>query len=704
MSLQINLNKLTNENIEKFHQDLNLKLESKFGPPKYFTAYELDYNDILTLPYAYAVNFGIKRPPREKFTSTSIQFTSELRPEQKEVKKEAITVLNKTGSIIISSYPGWGKCLGYNTPVIMHDGTIKMVQDIQVGDKLMGDDSTVRNVLSICRGQENMYKIIQKDGDSFTCNESHILSLYVPDHKKIIYDCIKQCYNFEYFDFVNKKYITAIFHTFSGVLEAQKLLPEQKIINISVKEYLQLDQYTQKKLKTYKTSIDLPEIVTEKPPYIIGQQIINNELDTIPNIYKYNSKQKRKELIDGILSNSYFQFSSNKVYDVEINNQELLQDIIYVVRSVGYNCFYEKINKKYILSVYKGYTYSDFLIEPIEDKNYYGFTIDGNHLFLLGDFTVTHNTITAINIASTINMKTLIIVNKLVLMEQWADSISKFCPNATIQKLTTKSELEDVDFYIVNAINVEKMGNVFGNIGCLIIDELHLIMAQTLSKSLNYIHCRYLIGLSATPYREDGLDCLIDLYCGAHKIIRKLYRKHLVYKIDTGFKPIVELAKNGKVNWSSILDQQANELERNEIAVKIIKKFRENTFMILVKRISQGKYLVDRLNEEGESVGSLLGSEQEFDRNVRILIGTTSKIGVGFDWNKANSIILITDLESYFIQFLGRIFRTKDGIPLVFDLVDNNNILKSHFNTRKSVYIEHGGIVKNYDIRELDNE
>ena len=52
-----------------------------------------------------------------------------------------------------------------------------MVQDIKVGDQLMGDDSTPRNVLSLARGREMMYDIIPNKGDKYTVNESHILSL-----------------------------------------------------------------------------------------------------------------------------------------------------------------------------------------------------------------------------------------------------------------------------------------------------------------------------------------------------------------------------------------------------------------------------------------------------------------------------------------------------------------------------------------------
>ena len=81
------------------------------------------------------------------------------------------------GGGILEVYCGAGKCNGLNTPIMLYDGTIKMVQDIKVGDVIMGDDSTPRNILTLARGREQMYKVIPNKGDSYTVNESHILSL-----------------------------------------------------------------------------------------------------------------------------------------------------------------------------------------------------------------------------------------------------------------------------------------------------------------------------------------------------------------------------------------------------------------------------------------------------------------------------------------------------------------------------------------------
>ena len=66
-----------------------------------------------------------------------------------------------------------------------------------------------------------------------------------------------------------------------------------------------------------------------------------------------------------------------------------------------------------------------------------------------------------------------------------------------------------------------------------------------------------------------------------------------------------------------------------------------------------------------------------------------------YDNPKLNTLIVGSDLNSYFIQYLGRIFR-KEGDKIIFDLVDNNNVLRTHWNNRRKVYVEHGGIIKDF--------
>jgi superfamily II DNA or RNA helicase len=319
---------------------------------------------------------------------------------------------------------------------------------------------------------------------------------------------------------------------------------------------------------------------------------------------------------------------------------------------------------------------------------------------IISCYTGFGKTALAIELATSMRFKTLVVVNKIVLINQWRDSILKFCPDARVQCLTTKSVMDPSgDFYIINAQNIEKMSReYFRDMGICLVDEIHMIMAEGLSKCMQHISPRYLVGLSATPYRPDGLDKLLELYFGEYKIIRKLWRAHKVYRVDTGFIPPIERTLQGRLNWGAILDSQAQNVDRNNLIIRIIQKFSERNFLVLVKRVSQGTYISEKLASLGESVTDLMGSNQKFSTEARILIGTCQKVGVGFDHGKMDTLLLATDIEEYFIQYLGRVFRREDVEPYIFDLVDNNGVLLKHFNTRKAVYKEHGGVINNYSI------
>jgi superfamily II DNA or RNA helicase len=746
MSINIKLSELSDENREKINSELQIKLENnkfnKFAPPKYIYPYEIDSNDNVIVPFSYGCRkLKIKRPNRNKFSEINVTSAFKPREEQNELIKESLNTINKKGSVIISAYTGFGKCLGFDTDILMYNGTIKKVQEIKVGDKIMGDDSTERNILSICRGTEQMYKISYNENEYFKANESHILSLYLT----IPYEIIKFKNIFKVKFYKDFSYKLTYFKSLEEAKCFCLTLKIPEIIDISIKNYLNLENDLKNNLKSFKNKIEFTYKYIKHDPYSFSLWFFGNELfsnktikervnnkfknfdkNSIPYNYKCNNKKNRLELLAGILDIIGI-VCENKYYKLEIKSLVICKDIVFVSQSLGLSTNYIKIKDNYIIyikgdnldkipvrllrkkiisnkKIKENFITYDFKIEKIKETKYYGFTIDGNNRFVLGDFTITHNTFCSIYLSRIIGFKTLIIVNKIVLMKQWEESIMKFCNGAIVQRLTTKSKYnQNADYYIMNAINVSKKDkNFFSDIGLVIVDEAHLIMAETLSKSLGFVYPRYLIALTATPYRPDGLDILLTLYFGEKKIIRKLHRAHIVYKIETGFKPLVKLANNGRVNWGALLDSQANDEDRNNFIVKLVKKYKDRTFLILTKRISQGNFLLERFIEENESVTSLLGSQQDFDNEARILIGTCQKCGVGFDHPKLDTLLLACDLEEYFIQYLGRVFRRKDVKPIIFDLVDNNGILKKHFTSRRIVYREHGGIIKNLDKNNIN--
>jgi superfamily II DNA or RNA helicase len=314
-------------------------------------------------------------------------------------------------------------------------------------------------------------------------------------------------------------------------------------------------------------------------------------------------------------------------------------------------------------------------------------------------------TLTSIYIASRVRLRTIVIVNKVPLMEQWVEAIENLCPDAKVDIAKPTSGFpSDCDFVIMNAINVSKFPkSSFNSYGTLIVDESHLIMSKVLSQCMFRIHPKYVIGLSATPYRPDGLNKLMDLFFTEHKIVRKLICPHIVYKVNTGFTPTMELNASGKVDWGKVLESQCINDSRNNMIVDIIMRHPDRNFIVISKRTEQSRYIHDRLKDMGESVTILVGSGSAYDKDARILVGNIQKVGVGFNHPKLNAMILASDVEEYFIQYLGRTMRVDERDPnfikpIVFDLLDNNGILKKHFATRRSTYLEVGGEIKEYKI------
>lgn len=125
-------------------------------------------------------------------------------------------------------------CHAYGTPIVMADGTMKEVQDVKVGDKVMGADGTPRNVLELVRGESEMYRIEQSQADSYVVNRDHILSLVYTSKRP------------------------------------QRGWKEGDIVNIKVDEFLKLPLSYRDCLKGYKGSYDLPERQFKIHPYILG--------------------------------------------------------------------------------------------------------------------------------------------------------------------------------------------------------------------------------------------------------------------------------------------------------------------------------------------------------------------------------------------------------------------------------------------------
>ena len=378
---------------------------------------------------------------------------------------------------------------------------------------------------------------------------------------------------------------------------------------------------------------------------------------------------------------------------------------------------YEITEQEIILPFYYGMTnfYSDTPIKKNKSAQFEGqlfdkqneiknqclLLLDKHRCAIIKEKPGFGKTIVAINLLCDINLPCAILVKQTVIIDQWETSLKKHAPQKTICRVASKCIAPNADVYLVNPIllktNTEYYRTLFNRVKFVIIDECHQIMTKVLITSLFKFSPLYLLGLSATPYRldKDPYQKAIPLFFGPTSIGTALYKKHNVYIIETQFFPHhINVQSNGKLDWNSILTQQAEDENRNKQIVDNICKFPDRVWLILVKRVNHATELKKIFLEKNITCETMTGTKKTFDKNCKILIGTTSKIGVGFDHTPINALCVAADIVAYFVQFLGRCMRRPDVEPIVLDFSDKFGPLKKHFNSRVEEYTKYGGVIK----------
>jgi len=432
--------------------------------------------------------------------------TAPLATENKSLNQTHLERVEYGGGGILEVPCGRGKCLAKDTPILMYDGSVKFVQYVCVGDVLMGDDSTPRKVLSLARGREKMYAVSSLDlkrNMYYKVNESHILSL-------------------------------------------KKRTGE--IVDISVLDYLKhksIAPYDE--LFGYRVPISFEYTKIYANPYRIGYDYKNYAY--LPQEYVCNSPETILQVLAGMID--YDGIYHNGGYEILLKRKHnrLASNILFMARRLGYYAFKKTTHyssyydfccavficgygihripiqcmalKKLCMQDYPHPELLNFSLNvmAIGEDDYYGFEIDGNRRFVLGDFTVTHNTVMALKIISEIGRPALIFVNKGFLADQWLERIATYLPRASVGRIQAdKFDIEGRDIVICMIQTIYDRDYttqaVFRDFGITVIDEVHRIGSGEYSKAMFNITTPYVLGISATVDRKDGMEQALKLFIG----------------------------------------------------------------------------------------------------------------------------------------------------------------------------------------------
>jgi len=241
----------------------NIEEENKVKTGKNFLYYpDFEDKDFYEKIYIKKEFYKNKIPKQQRTTEEICNARLFQLAPQQEFLRNYISIDTPYNGILIYHGTGIGKCLAYDTPVIMFNGKKRKVQNIKIGDFLMGDDNTQREILSLARGRDNMYKIIPEKGEVYTVNSEHIL-------------CLKDVNDLD------------------------------NVIEIAVKDYLKLSNDKKVNLRTYKAKnlVFFNQWITKED--IIGFKPKTQDEFLEKIIYKFGKRMNAEKTIADYLADEY---------------------------------------------------------------------------------------------------------------------------------------------------------------------------------------------------------------------------------------------------------------------------------------------------------------------------------------------------------------------------------------------------------------
>jgi len=326
------------------------------------------------------------------------------------------------------------------------------------------------------------------------------------------------------------------------------------------------------------------------------------------------------------------------------------------------------------------------------------------HAAFIAAFTGFGKTSTAIYITCTLQHKTALLCSNDTLKEQWVEEFLKFTGGkAKVQIVKGKAKLDpEADVYIMGIMKAAKMNpDDLVNIGLVIIDEAHICSEKAFTDSLLRFRPMYVVGLSATPDRKDGLDGLLKFYFGGPEdyIIRTEVKKFTVFKYKTKYCPadIEYTTVKGKevVKWSKFISDLTMMEDRWKEIANIAVSHPNNKIMILCDRKEMARSIYNYLLEVGESAELLIGTKKKWDKTKRILVAGVKKAGTALNDPTLDLLIIAADTQDV-RQMEGRIRQTDN---IVYVIIDKYHAFEKHWVPQRDWFLKRGADI--YTIKSV---
>ncbi|NCN40846.1 DEAD/DEAH box helicase family protein [bacterium] len=342
-------------------------------------------------------------------------------------------------------------------------------------------------------------------------------------------------------------------------------------------------------------------------------------------------------------------------------------------------------------------------------------------------------TVMACALMSERKVSTLVLVHRQPLLEQWRERISTFLgiPPKEIGNLsgTKKKITGKLDLVMLQSLTkVEDLSEIAQSYSQIIIDECHHIPAASFEDILRQIPARYVVGLTATPYRKDGLEKILFQQCGPIRVELDDSEARSLDKIvtihETGFRLPSELGE--RPPYHELIHHLTSDVDRNQfVAQQAVSTLRDGRFPLLISDRKEHLDVLSLIITESANIENLEVVRLDGDLTLKqrrnaleqlhssradgktvILMATASLIGEGFDLPALDTMILATPMsfEGRMIQYAGRIHRQVEGKTeaRIVDFVDfSNAMLIKMYRNRIKAYRKMGYSVSEPEVSQM---
>ena len=312
-------------------------------------------------------------------------------------------------------------------------------------------------------------------------------------------------------------------------------------------------------------------------------------------------------------------------------------------------------------------------------------------------------TTVSLAIACKLGYRTMIVVHKEFLANQWRERIQQFCPGASIGIVQQDKKETECDFVIamLQSLSLKEYSfSDFDSIGTLIVDEAHHICAKVFSQSLFKMCPKHVFGLSATPTRKDGLTKVLHWFMGPtfFEAERKNQEQVEVFPIEykcDRFQDPPPCTRFGKLSLATMITELTEDRGRNIVILKLVKDIVKTTRQVLV--LSDRRHHCEVMHQSFKKTSGLyMGGMKEADltesSKKQIIFATFSQAHEGLDIPTLDTVILATP-KSDIVQSIGRIMRETKGKknnPHIYDIFDQWSICHAMYKKRLKVYKQGG--------------